>query len=253
MIPLDTAFLFLGCVAAATFVQNLTGFAMGLVLLGLVELLHVVPLAEAVNATMVLALANAAAFFRGHGGTLPWRPLRHALPASLVGVVIGLGLLAWLSANAQQFLRLLLGCVVVLSAVALLLHSRQLAQPSPPAGFAAAGLLSGILGGLFATSGPPIVFHLYRQPFDPMFVRRCLTLMFSANNAFRLVLVAVAGHFSMRSLLLSGMALPVVYVVTRWCLRHPLRVSERALRTITALLLVATGVSLAASAKLRPW
>ncbi|WP_162589351.1 TSUP family transporter [Variovorax sp. RA8] len=253
MIPLETAFLFLGCVAAATFVQNLTGFAMGLVLLGLVELLHVVPLAEAVNATMVLALVNATAFFRSHGGELPWRPLRHAMPASLAGVVIGIGLLAWLSANAQQFLRLLLGVVVVLSALALLLRNRQLAQPSPPAAFAAAGLLSGVLGGLFATSGPPIVFHLYRQPFEPNFVRRCLTLMFSANNAFRLVLVAGAGHFSMRSLLLSGMALPVVYAVTRWCVRHPLPVSERALRTITALLLAVTGVSLAASAGSWPW
>ncbi len=42
----------------ASILQNLTVFAFGLVLLGLVELLGIVPLADASNASMVLALVN---------------------------------------------------------------------------------------------------------------------------------------------------------------------------------------------------
>lgn len=50
--------LFVACVALATFVQSLTGFAFGLVLLGLVAMLHLAPLAVAANVVTVMVLAR---------------------------------------------------------------------------------------------------------------------------------------------------------------------------------------------------
>ncbi|MBE7941114.1 MULTISPECIES: TSUP family transporter [Ramlibacter] len=245
---LPTLLPFLACVVAATVVQNLTGFALGLVLLGLVELLHLVPIAEAANASMALSLVNAIAFFRAERSRPPWRMMRPALLASLPGVVLGVALLAWLSLNATLWLRLLLGLAVLGSAVVLGRQGQARAQPSAPPAFAVAGFLAGLLGGLFSTSGPPIVFHLYRQPFDAATIRRALVLVFSVNALTRMVLVTASGHLSTRSIVLGAVAVPVVMVVTHLCVRYPIPVRGRTLNLLAAGLLAITGSTLTLSA-----
>jgi uncharacterized membrane protein YfcA len=248
MPSIGTLAAFLLCVVTASLAQNLSGFALGLVLLGLVELLHLVPLADAANAAMVLSLASATAFFHADRRPPPWREVNPILGSGLVGVAIGVFLLAWLSANAVQWLRLLLGVTVVGSAVILFLHRHPLPQPSSRASFAGIGLVSGVLGGLFATSGPPLVFHLYRQPMDPAVVRRCLFLVFAVYNVLRLVLVTATGQFSRLSLLLCAVAVPVVFAVTHVLTLHPPRLPRRALGMGVAGLLALTGLSLMAKA-----
>jgi uncharacterized membrane protein YfcA len=246
MPPIDALLLFVACVAVASVIQNLTAFAFGLVLLGLVELMGIVPLADATNASMVLALANSLAFFWGHREPLPWKDVKHVLWASVVGVGAGLGMQVWLSANASQWLRLLLGLAVMLSAANLILARRVRVSPSPPATFALFGGLSGIFGGLFATSGPPIVYHMMRQPFDPLHIRRCLMLIFVVNNASRLLMVAGTGRFSQLSLILCCVSFPVAFAVTRICSRYS--ISRQRMIAIAGALLGATGLALVVSA-----
>jgi len=246
MPSIEALFLFIACVALASVIQNLTAFAFGLVLLGLVELMGIVPIADATNASMVLALANSLAFFWGDRQPLPWKDVKHVLWASVVGVAMGLGMQVWLSANASQWLRLLLGLAVIFSAANLLLAHRVRTSPSPPASFALFGGLSGIFGGLFATSGPPIVYHMLRQPFDPLHIRRCLMLVFVVNNASRLLMVAGTGKFSHQSLILCCISVPVAFAVTRICSGYS--VSRRRMIAIAGALLGATGLALVVSA-----
>ncbi|MEJ7930069.1 sulfite exporter TauE/SafE family protein [Ramlibacter sp. AN1015] len=239
---------FIACVVLATVVQNLTGFALGLILLGLVALFELVPVAEAANAATVLTLVNALVYFRSHKAEAPWALMRPALVSSFFGVGLGVASLAWLSANATEWLRLLLGLSVVASASVLVMHRRRMAQPSPPRAFACAGFFAGVLGGMFATSGPPMVFHMYRQPFEMETIRRCLMLVFASNAATRLVLVGASGGFTLRSAWLSVLAVPVVFAVTRWMAGRTPALSRRALGWVAAGFLVLTGVSLSASA-----
>lgn len=246
MPPIDALLLFVACVALASVIQNLTAFAFGLVLLGLVELMGIVPLADATNASMVLALVNCLAFLWGHREPWPWKDVKHVLWASVAGVGMGLAMQVWLSANASQWLRLLLGLAVMLSAANLLLARRVRASPSPPASFALFGGISGIFGGLFATSGPPIVYHMMRQPFDTLHIRRCLMLIFVVNNASRLLMVAGTGRFSQLSLILCCISLPVAFAVTRICSRYS--VSRQSMIAIAGALLGATGLALVVSA-----
>lgn len=244
MPSLEAFFIFLGCVVVASILQNLTAFAFGLVLLGLVELLGIVPLADATNASMVLALVNSLVFIWRERQPLPWGQVKHVVWASTVGVTAGLWLQVWLSANAAVWLRLLLGVVVILAAANLVLAGRVRTETSPPRTFAIFGALSGVLGGLFAASGPPIVYHMLRQPFDPLYIRRCLVLIFAVNNAFRLVLVTGTGQLSKQSVILCGAALPVAFLVTMLCMRYPIRVSRDRLMRFTGALLCVAGASL---------
>lgn len=247
-LPLASVAAFVVCVALATFAQNLTGFAFGLILLGLTSSLHVASVADAANAAMVLTLVNAWVSFRGERSPPPWRLMRPVLLASLCGVALGVALLGWLSGNAVAWLRGLLGLTITACAALLVLQSRTRDRLSGAASFAGMGLLSGVLGGLFSSSGPPLVYHLYRQPLDRDQIRRALLLVFACNALVRLLLVVPAGQFSAHALLLASCAVPVVYGVTRLQIRFPIALQARTLRRTVATLLLASGLGLLWSA-----
>lgn len=239
--------VFMACVALATYAQNLTGFAFSLILLGLVSVFHVASVSDAANAAMVLTLANAWTYFRARPGVVPWQLMRPALNGSTVGVLAGLMLLAWLSGGAVDWLRGLLGVSILGCALLLMLQARPLPAMSGRASFSVIGALSGLLGGLFSSSGPPIVFHMYRQPLDRELVRRGLLLMFAFNSLVRLVVVLATGHFSARSALLAGCAVPVVYGVTRLHHRLPNKLKPQTLKWIVGGLLGVAGSTLVAT------
>lgn len=245
---LGSLLAFMACVGVAATAQNLTGFAFGLVLLGMTSMLHVASVADAANASMALTLVNAWTYFRHHPEPPPWRLMRPVLAGSVVGVLAGVALLGWLSASAVDLLRALLGVCILGCAALLLLQGRALAGLSGAGSFATVGTLSGLLGGLFSASGPPIVYQMYRQPLDRETVKRSLLLVFAFNALVRLVVVLPSGLYSLHALLLTVCAMPVVYGVTRWHQRHPPELSPRLLQRIVAGLLFASGATLLATA-----
>ena len=238
----------MACVALATYAQNLTGFAFGLILLGLTASLHIAPVADAANAAMVLTLVNAWTYFRASREPPPWQLMRPTLGASLVGVAIGVALLGWLGGNAIAWLRALLGLSILGCAALLLLQGKPLTRLSGRLSFSVVGLLSGLLGGLFASSGPPLVYHLYRQPLPRELVRHGLLLVFAFNAAVRLALVLPTGQFSLHSLVLATCAIPVVYAATRLHHRHPVTLRPGLLKALVAGLLCASGGTLLVTA-----
>lgn len=235
------------CVALATYVQNLTGFAFSLILLGLVGLLQLAQIHDAANAATVLTLVNAAVYFRQRGLRPEWRLMKPAMPGSWLGVALGVAALHWLSAHAVDGLRMLLGAAILVCAALLLRRGPALPQVSRPATFALIGTLSGLLGGLFSSAGPPLVYLMYRQPLARELVQQCLILMFALNALLRLALVLAGGDFSREALLLSAGAVPVVYAINTLQHRYPTRLEPRRIQLLVGLLLMLTGVLLLAS------
>lgn len=244
--------LFIACVAVASYVQNLTGFALGLVLLGLVGLLHAAPLAEVTNVVSILAIVNGALLFHKGLPRLERATIVPTLATSLIGVGLGVWLLNWFSDHVVLGLRLLLGLTIAGAAVLLLLQATPLARRSRAWVFAAFGLVSGVFGGLFSTAGPPLVYHFYRQPMEAAQLRAALTLIFAANAAVRLALQAGAGRVGADALWMSLEAAPVVIALTLLAVRCPHRWSPRAVRRCVAglLALVAAGLVVPAAREL---
>lgn len=243
--------LFLVCVALATCAQSLTGFAFALILLGLAGLFELAPLADLVNVATVLGLASALIALHGSTRTLDRAAFRDLSVGGIAGIVAGLLLLGWLSVNVVLALRLLLGVTVVACAVVVLLEAAALRQRSSAGAFRAWGALSGLLTGLFATGGPPLVYHLYRQPMELKAVRDTLVATLAASSAARLLIVLPAGQFSINALKLSLLAAPLVFALSWWLEKHPPGWSRPAVLRLVCALLLLTGAGLIIPAVLR--
>jgi len=246
--------LFLLCVALATGAQGLTGFAFALILIGSGGVLDLAPLPDLVNVATVLSLASALVGLKGVRGRagapggLDMPALRHTVSGSVVGVAAGLVLLTWLSANVVLVLRLMLAVTVVACAAAVLMQTKPLAVRSPPGLFRAVGVASGVLGGLFSASGPPLVYHFYRQPLPLPTARNTLVATLAAGSLLRLVMVVPTGHFSLHALNMCLIAAPVVLALSWLLRRYPPQWPRQAVLVAVCVLLMLTGVGLAAPA-----
>lgn len=237
-------FLFLGCVALATYAQTMTGFAFGLVLLGLTGLLSLAPLSEMSHVVNMLTLVNAFVALRGSGVKLDWSLLRTPLIASLIGVVFGVFALEWMSGNMVLLLRALLGITILACATLLIASTRPLPRVSSRNAFIGFGLVSGVLGGLFSSAGPPMVYHLYRQPLPLSLIRNSLILLFAANATLRLTLVVSQGGLSVSALWLGLEAFPVVAILTWLVRRYVSADSVKMVRRMVFVLLLIAGFGL---------
>lgn len=236
--------LFFACTGIACVVQNLTGFAFGLVLLGLVAMFHLASLPDAANVVSVLILANAVFVFRGRAPRVPWSLFLPTLACSLIGVAGGVWLLAHLSAGATDGLRLLLGLAILVSAF-LLIRTRQAAASRSGIGaYLFYGALSGTTGGLFSSAGPPLVYHMYRQPLDAAVIKDFLTLLFAINAVFRLTLVVSSNRFSAEAGQLSLVAAPLVVAITLWMQKQARPATPAKVKWLVFILLLFAAISL---------
>ena len=240
--------LFLMFVALAAYAQNLTGFALALLVLGMVGVTDLVPLTDAANAVTVMALTSTCTFLYRRWPVRMERSLWPAIVSSIPTAVAGTILTAWLAGAAYEVLRLLLGASIAGCAVLLWCAARPRKTVSSPAAFALAGGMSGLLGGMFSASGPPLVYLLYRQPLAHARIQESLMVFFGVGSLLRLTIVVSAGSFSARAVALAAEAIPVVFAVTAVTAGQPPPLSPKLLKAIVCLLLVATGAGLVGAA-----
>ncbi|MFA7391211.1 MAG: TSUP family transporter [Pigmentiphaga sp.] len=235
---------FIVFVAIAVYVQNLTGFAFALILLGLVGTIDLVPLPDAVNAVTALSVVNALMFFYRRRTARIERAILPAVAASLVTVVVGIALVTFLAASAYQVLRLVLGLSVVACALLLWRAASPLKSTSSASYFTFVGSLSGVLGGMFAAAGPPLVYAVYRQPWPLERIQESLIFSFAAGALLRMVVIVFTGNFSSLSLLLTLEAIPVALMVTALNANRPAPFSKKAIRNAVCALLVLSGLGM---------
>lgn len=244
------AFLFIAGVAA--YVQTITGFAFGLVMMGLIALVGLLPLPDAAAMVGLLTLVNATQMML-HGGRhhVVRHLLRQVLSASLPTLVVGYFLLEWLADTRADALKVVLGVIIMASSLQLAVQRKALPRQSSDASFVGFGIISGVMGGLFSTGGPPLVYHFYRQPMPTAQIRETLVAAFGAAQVVRLSLVALSGNIPPPSTLAGVAAVPVVMGMTYAARRWPPPLSAAALKVVVFVLLFLSGVSLALPAALR--
>src|SRR5690606_3257897 len=174
--------------------------------------------------------------------------LRPILAVTITSLVCGIALLSWMSAGAKHDLGILLGIVVIGSSLLLVIQSRPRKTMSSPLAHGGISVLAGLMGGLFATPGPPIAYHLYRQPLAPEVIRQSLFIIFSSSMLLRLGIVIGTGKFQIEALKLVALAIPVIATVTYLIARFPPNIPQKMIRWLVAGLMAGSGIMLLTAA-----
>lgn len=242
---------FLALTGAAAYAQTLTGFAFGLITMGGVGLTGLLSLQDAAMIVSMLSLVNATQMLLKGWRDVAWREFRLVMVSSIPLVFVGYALLDWLAGTRADILRLILGLVIILSSLQLARKPEPLARKSGSLSFLFFGAIAGLMGGMFSTSGPPLVYHFHRQPLSLVVVRETLVTVFALNSLSRIGLVAAAGDLPSGSTWSGLLAIPAVMGATYAARRWPPPLAPATMRRIVLALLFLSGVSLGAPAVIR--
>jgi len=235
---------FMAFVALAVYMQNLTGFALALVLLSLVGSTGVVPLPDAINAVSIIVLVNSSLFLYRRRPFHLEPAFRPSILASLAGYVVGMGLLTLIATHAFELLKMLLGVSVIGCALILWRAAKPFQQTSSTRVFSLFGGISGVLGGLFSAPGPPLVYVVYRQPWPLRTIQNSLAFSFGVGASLRLIVMSITGKVSTQAVWLGLEALPVVFLITMLGANRKLPVSRQVLQHIVCVLLMCAGLGM---------
>lgn len=235
---------FVALAALGSFVQALSGFALGLIVLGSVTLLHLAPIPFTAAVISMISLINGSWVLARHPSDIQWRSVAWAASGLIPAVGLGLALLAHLDAVLPGLLRRLLGLVILIAGVLLMLRPHPHASASGRFTTLLSGMAGGLLGGLFSTAGPPIVFHLYRQPWTLSAIRSTLITIFLISTVVRITWQIARGelHWPMIEIALYC-TLPVL-LAAYWGARIAPRIAPQPMRRFAFGLLALTGVGL---------
>ncbi|MEO6354775.1 MAG: sulfite exporter TauE/SafE family protein [Burkholderiaceae bacterium] len=241
---IDILIPFLAIIALAVYFQTVTGFGMGMIVMGATSGLGLVSVATIAAIVSLLSLFNCAVAMPGSLHHIDWRTTRIVIYGIVPSVIGGVLLLDYLGSATADIVKLLLGLVIIYSGISIVLKVTPGEQPLSDRSFFCSGLFSGIFSGMFGISGPPLVYQFYRQKMDLATIRYSLIFLFSVTAGIRTLFVASQGGLNMEILILSFSALPVVALATLAGKRYPPPLRYPTMRIISCAALTVIGLSL---------
>lgn len=236
--------LLLSIIAVGTYFQTITGFGLAMIVIGIVSGFAITDVAFIASVVSLISIVNSGVALPKHLHHIQWRTagvtLIGIIPASVLGVI----LLKYLGHEAGRILEFLLGLVIVYSGVRFALRPKQRDTLSSDGSFLFVGFISGLCGGLFGMPGPPLIFHMYRQPLGLHVVRNMLLLLFCTTSFTRTLYEAAAVGIPADALYISVMAIPVVAIFTVIGQRFPPPISAMNMRRLTFITLILIGLGL---------
>jgi uncharacterized membrane protein YfcA len=225
-------------ILVAVFVQSLVGFGSAMVAMALLGaglgLAVASPLVALMSLTLEIGILARRAAALNLGAV--WRVIAGALAG------VPLGMLA-LRRVPEHVLLPLLGLVI--AGYALYgLWGRPLPPLRHPAWGYGAGLLAGLLGGAYNTSGPPVIVYGDCRRWTPPEFKSNLQAFFLVADALVVLGHAASGNLTASTLTSYALALPAILLGLGLGLRLERRLAPAAFRRLALLLLLALGARL---------
>lgn len=247
----DKLAILIAVIGAGSYFQTVTGFGLGMIVMGATSGLGLAPVATVATLMSVVSLANSAAALPGKLHHIDWRAVGAATLGVLPSVVAGVLLLEFLSRSASGILQLILGVVVLYGGLSAALRPAPLPQRSGDRSFFVSGVFGGLLSGMFGVSGPPLIFQFYRQPLTLVQIRCALIVVFTATSATRVLYSACERQIGTEIWMLAALAAPVVMLMTVAARHYPPPLSPVATRRLAFGVLMAIGGGLISTALLQ--
>lgn len=225
-----------GFIALASFLRGLTGFGFAIVATPLLAL--VLPPALAVP--IVIALQIPAGI---QTGMADWANTdrKAALVSCLAGVPAILPGLYVVSTVPSEIMRMIVGCVVVLSAVALSFGLRLDRGPRTYE-LMGAGALSGFLMGAAGMAGPPVIMLVLASNWTAARSRATLSLVFFLLGCASFLLGWWRGVVTGESIFLTALYTPGLFAGQAFGSRLFVKLDRRRYQSISLSTVAATGL-----------
>lgn len=243
-ISLELILLMALCLGIATIMQTLSGFGFGLLVVASFTLLDVLPLTATTFLVSLLGLVNSTIVVIKNRNAVKIPELKLMLYTGIPLMLLGFVLLEYMSAHLTQFLNFILGISILLCCGLMLIGRDRANKQSGRGSFLIAGGVSGLLGGLFSTSGPPLVFQCYKQAWSIEAIRSTLLAVFTIGGLVRVGIALFGTLPELDIMFLIAAAIPLVLLVTQFARKLTPYVDAKWIRIIAIALLGLSGVSL---------
>jgi uncharacterized membrane protein YfcA len=223
-------------IVLAGLVASLTGFGFAILSVPLLMLFMppkvVVPLAMMLSVVLKVTLIIE---------TRRWIDLRRMWPLLLTGTLtVPLGAYVLLLLDAET-LRILVGLVVVASAIALLSGMHWKVR-NEKLSLVPLGLMSGILGGSTGMPGPPVVLFFSNQGLEKETFRANLVLYFACTGIMGVISTAVGGLIT-RAIVVNWLGLLPALGIGIWAgIRLARHTDQDRFRRVVLGVLILTGI-----------
>lgn len=234
-------------VAIAAYVQTVTGFALGMIIMGAMTWLGLTSITTTAIIVSLLSMANGAIALRIGYRHIDKKAVGLATLGLIPTLITSVFILHYLDNTTSHTLKLLLGATIIYCGVSISLKPKPLEKRSRPLSFLLSGVFGGAFGGSFAISGPPLVYQFYRQPLHIDAIRNSLLCLFAIMHLGRTAFVGLEDKINQETILIALSCLPVVAIATFIGQRFPLPISGLNMRRVAFSLLIVIGVSLVAS------
>ena len=204
-----TALLVALIVFLAAMLRGFTGFGFALAAVPLLSM--ILPPARAVPIVVLLGAIVSLSDLRGNWHECDWRSMRWIVGGLVAGTPLGIQLLTNLPADQ---VRLAIG-VLIAASVVLLGAGLRLPERPPVLLALGVGAVSGIVKGLAAMPGPPIVAYFLALPQAHKIARPSIIIAFSATGLLGLTGLLLRGLIHVDMILLSLTGLPSLLIGSR--------------------------------------
>ena len=234
--------VFLIAVAIGAWVQATSGFALGLIVMAIVQLTGVMSLADAAAVISVLAFLNITVALFDTYNDVDKKLFLCLIAGQLPAIGVGVWILNYLGREAVSVLELIFGLFLVLGSLSLSINPQPQPTRSKSPMTIAVGAAGGIFGGMFAASGPIVGWFSYRQPIVIASIRASLLAMLGVTTITRTVIVTIDGIFNRTLLLLIACGVPVVFCATWFAKKYLPRLTDHQFRRSVFILTLAVGL-----------
>ena len=211
---LMTFVVFLLVALLGAFVQTVTGFALGMILIALAAGLQLVSIPVLTATASILSLVNVGmALSRQYQNVHMGFWLLVTL-GQVPAIGIGYALMLLLNDDAALILQLLLGVFVLGGSLSMMRKNPVIAHLSAKPVRVVAGVFGGLCGGMFSASGPVMGWFFYRQPLPVEVVRATLLACFGVTTSVRTLIVGFNGDFNGEIFRLAAASIPMVALGT---------------------------------------
>lgn len=185
--------LYLSSCLVGALIQSISGFGFAIFMMSVIP--NVMPYSVSAAVSGLLSMSTNAANVTRYRKYIDWKQI---LYPTIGYFAISFLVVSFLAGKSDTLLKRILGGVLVLLSIYFLFFSSSIhIQPTPRNGLIAGGL-SGVLGGLFSMSGPPMVVYMLSTGKEKEEYLGTIQVYFFLTNLYTAVLRAINGMITLQ-------------------------------------------------------